>query len=56
MEKLNELKAWANKWGIPYREEENENFVEIYFVGQSYTDAMFSVNKETGSCAWYGGD
>ena len=55
MEKVNELKAWADKWNIPYKEEDSEMFITISFISATDMDAMFCVYKESGNGAWYGG-
>ena len=56
MNMVEELKAWADKWNIPYREGENEIFTTISFISAIDMDAMFCVHKETGHGVWYGGD
>lgn len=54
-----ELKAWADKWGVPYREKlANETWAvhQLYFDSITYIDATFCYNPETGDYDWYGGD
>ena len=56
MEKFEELKAWADKWDIPYEISEYEDCLYIAFDSITWCDAMFSCNKKTGDYVWYGGD
>ncbi len=53
-----ELKAWADKWGIPYTIEEDPDgpVCDISFGGPCYFDATFSYNKKDKTYIWYGGD
>ena len=52
-----ELKAWADKWKVPYRTGKYDAvMVHIDFEAETYGTPTFSYNKETGDFAWYGGD
>lgn len=51
-----ELKAWAEKWKVPYSACEREGWKEISFMSITYDDAAMSYNTETGEFTWYGGD
>ena len=57
-----ELKAWADKWKVPYCARECDA-VMAYIDFEAETCGIppflyptFSYNKETGDFAWYGGD
>lgn len=59
MNKYEELKAWADKWGIAYTERPATKKWPInYIVFDSITwcPATFSFNPKTGEHAWYGGE
>ncbi len=56
MNVFEELKAWADKWGMQYTIRERGQVVNIYFDTQTYGIPQFSYNKETGDFLWYGGD
>lgn len=56
MNMFEELKAWADKWKIPYGIRSNGITTEIYFISASPVDACFSINNISGEGAWYGGD
>lgn len=54
-----ELKAWADKWGVNYKEQLVDDkwmVSQIYFESITYYDATFSYNPKTGDYNWYGGD
>lgn len=54
-----ELKAWADKWGVNYTEQlANETWAvhQLHFNSITYVDATFSYNPKTGNYVWYGGD
>ena len=56
MNMFEELKAWADRWGLSYEVREDEELAKIYFEGITYSDPFFSYNKNTGDYLWYGGD
>lgn len=56
MNMYEELKAWAEKWGIDHIVCERGNLVDIEFSGPCWYNATFSYNKERNSYIWYGGD
>lgn len=59
MNMYEELKAWADKWEIPYTETlADDKRATNSLVFESATDlpAEFSYNPNTGDYAWYGGD
>ena len=59
MNMYDELKAWADKWGVKYTEElANEKWCchRLYFESETYYPAEFLYNPETGDFSWYGGD
>lgn len=59
MNKYEELKAWADKWGIAYTEHfaDDKNPVnQLYFESITWNDPVFSYNPETDQHIWYGGD
>lgn len=56
-----ELKAWADKWGVSYTEEVVANEKYLSFNGKIYTDATYGegkisleLNLKTGKCKWCG--
>ena len=54
-----ELKAWADKWGINYTEQladDKWQVNQLYFDSVTYSDATFSYNPITNRYNWYGGD
>ena len=51
-----ELKAWADKWGVSYVITEDDESIDIEFDSASYYGAMFHYNKNFKSYVWYGGD
>ena len=54
-----ELKAWADKWGIPYTEILANNwraFNSLKFDSVTDLPAEFHYNSNTGDYNWYGGD
>ena len=56
---FDELKAWADKWGIPYVERPaNEKWVEnvLIFDSITYYPAEFHYDPKSGNYDWYGGD
>ena len=58
MKMYEELKAWANKWGVKYKEgtpDKSFGCNVIEFESITYDDAAFSYNPETGDYVWYGG-
>jgi hypothetical protein len=59
MNMYEELKAWADKWGIPYTETlaDDKRAVNT-LVFDSVTDlpAEFHYNPNTGEYNWFGGD
>jgi hypothetical protein len=56
MNMIEELKAWADKWNIPYAWIEDDERIRIWFDSVTKGEPMFSYHKSTGSHAWYGGD
>jgi hypothetical protein len=56
MNMVEELKAWADKWNIPYDRAEDDICIRIWFDSVTSSDPIFSYHKPTGSYAWYGGD
>ena len=56
MDMFEELKAWAEKWNVPYAIKEDDECIRIGFDSVTYEDPMFSYHKPTGRFAWYGGD
>ena len=58
MNMFEELKAWADKWNIPYTISEYSipDCIDIDFDSQTSVEPTFSYNKRTGDYAWYGGD
>jgi hypothetical protein len=59
MNMFDELKAWADKWGVKYEEKlADEQWVchRLYFDSETYYPAEFQYNPETGTFSWYGGD
>ena len=54
-----ELKAWADKWGVNYTEQlADDKWVchRLYFDSETYYPAEFQYNPETNNYSWYGGD
>ena len=61
MNMFEELRAWADKWKVPYsvRKYEQENYGQVIYIDfdtETYGVPRFSYNTETGNFAWYGGD
>lgn len=59
MNMYEELKAWADKWGIPYTEAlANDKRAVNTLKFDSMTDfpAEFQYIPDTGDYAWFGGD
>ena len=56
MDMFDELKAWADKWKVPYKVAEHDGWKEISFDSITYDDATMSYNSTTGDYTWYGGD
>lgn len=59
MNMFEELKAWADKWGVRYEEKPaDEKWVchRLYFDSETYYPAEFQYNPETNTFSWYGGD
>ena len=58
MNMYEELKAWADKWGVKYECVENadNHCCDISFDGPTYDQATFSYNTETKDYTWFGGD
>ena len=58
MNMYEELKAWADKWGVKYdcTENSSNHYCDISFEGGTYSYATFSYNTETKEYTWYGGD
>ena len=56
MNMFEELKAWADKWKVPYSIREYDQMIYIDFDTQTYGIPCFSYNKVTGDFTWYGGD
>lgn len=59
MNMYDELKAWADKWGVKYTETlADENWVchKLCFESETYYPAEFQYNPETGALSIYGGD
>ena len=58
MNMYEELKAWADKWGVKYDciENSSNHYCDISFEGDTYHYATFSYNTETNDYTWYGGD
>jgi hypothetical protein len=56
MNMIEELKAWADKWEVGYSVSDIDGNVQIRFDSITWSDPIFSYNKETGRYVWYGGD
>lgn len=59
MNMYEELKAWADKWGIPYTEtlaDDRRAVNCLKFDSATDIPAEFQYNPNTGDYAWYGGD
>ena len=56
MNMFEELKAWADKHNVRYRIRKYDYMLYMDFESQTYADAIFSYNTETGNFTWYGGD
>ncbi len=59
MNMYEELKAWADKWGVKYTEElANEKWCchRLCFESETYYPAELQYNPKTGDFSWYGGD
>jgi hypothetical protein len=56
MDMFDELKAWADKWKVPYKIVERDGWKEISFDSITYYDATLSYNSNAGEYTWYGGD
>lgn len=59
MNMYEELKDWADKWGVKYTESKaNENWAldMICFECADYQDPAFGYNPKTGHFTWYGGE
>jgi hypothetical protein len=59
MNMYEELKAWADKWGIPYTEtlaDDKRAVNSLKFDSATYFPAELQYNPNTGDYAWYGGD
>ena len=60
MNMFDELKAWADKWGVPYVVEtladENCAVNILKFDSITYNPAEFHYGPKTGVYIWYGGD
>ena len=56
MDMFDELKAWADKWKVPYKAGEHDGWKEISFDSITYDDATMCYNSITGEYTWYGGD
>jgi len=53
---FDELKAWAEKWNVPHKVQEDDDWGAIYFESVTYYDATLDYHKKTGDYTWYGGD
>ena len=51
-----ELKAWADKWGVEYEIVEGDGWKEIAFFSMTIYDATLFYNTKNGKFTWYGGD
>lgn len=59
MNMYEELKAWADKWGVSYVEKlANGEWGchRLSFDSETYSPAEFLYNPKTGDFSWYGGD
>ena len=59
MNMYEELKAWADKWGVKYKEKPaDEHWVchRLCFESETYYPAELQYNPKTGDFSWYGGD
>ena len=56
MKMINELKAWADKWKVPYEVDEFDELIYIKFKSCTWSEAQIEFNKKTGQFTWYGGD
>lgn len=59
MNMYEELKAWADKWGIPYVEilaNDKIGVNSLKFDSDTDLPAEFRYNINTGDYAWFGGD
>lgn len=53
---LEELKAWADEWGVTYTITEDDDSIDIKFDSASNYGATFHYNKNFKNYIWYGGD
>ena len=59
MNMYEELKAWADKWGIPYTEilaNDKRAVNTLKFDSMTDFPAEFQYTPDTGDYAWFGGD
>lgn len=59
MNMYEELKAWADKWGVKYTEYlANEKWVfnMLYFDSIDYQEPAFEYDSKTGEYRWRGGE
>ena len=59
MNMCEELKAWADKWGVKYTEYlANEKWVfnMLYFDSIDYQEPAFEYDPKTGEYRWRGGE
>ena len=63
MEMYEELKAWADKWGVEYTEEKFGDTLYLNFKGGIYLNAVygegeiyFAYNLKDGTSKWAGGN
>ena len=59
MNMFDELKAWADKWGVPYIEtlaDENWAVNTLKFDSITYYPAEFHYDPKTRDYDWYGGE
>jgi hypothetical protein len=56
MNMFEELRAWADKHNVRYCIRKYGHMLYMDFDSQTYVNAIFSYNTETGDFAWYGGD
>ncbi len=56
MNMFEELRAWADKHNVRYCIRKYGHMLYMDFDSQTYSDAIFSYNLETGDFARYGGD
>lgn len=59
MDMYEELKAWADKWGVKYTEypaSEKWMFKSLYFESIDYQEPAFEYDPKTGEYRWRGGE